>query len=115
MTTVPMTEWEKRLSAEMRLEMALGRMKMDDAMIASLDAKIKKLEDDLKLFKFAAGSLDLEVERLQADNARLRGLIKDAERADGYQSYHGVTCPWCKDEERHLRDCPAFTPDGVVK
>ncbi len=49
------------------------------------------------------------------DNARLRALIKDAERASGYQSYHSVTCPWCDSETQHSAECHAFDPDGTVK
>ena len=56
---------------------------------------------------------------MQADNARLRALIKAAEL--GTESY----CPWCNakaiavdhpaDRMEHADTCPAFTPDGTVR
>lgn len=46
---------------------------------------------------------------------RLRALVKDAERVDGY-------CPWCGccpnysgGDITHADDCPAFTPEGEVR
>lgn len=55
------------------------------------------------------------VRRERAEVARLRALVKDAERVDGY-------CPWCGCHPNysgvdidHADDCPAFTPEGVVK
>ena len=59
---------------------------------------------------------------LRADNARLRALVKDAERNIESE------CSWCGADrsrternndasayEPHAAHCPAFTPDGVVK
>lgn len=45
------------------------------------------------------------------DLARLRKLIKKAERAG-----EGGECPWCGSYagEPHELSCPAFTPSGVV-
>ena len=63
-----------------------------------------------------------EFKTLEADNARLRALIKGAEWGDGTQG--GRWCPWCqsKEERGHYAktqdcatDCPAFTPEGAVK
>lgn len=53
-----------------------------------------------------------ELKRLEADNARLRALIK--------ASLDDVDwCPWCKrdatPEIEHTRDCPTFTPSGEVR
>ena len=68
-------------------------------------------------------SAGAELELLQ-DNARLRALIKAAEkldRGDGYQ----WKCPWCGSvlggdardlaAEPHQDDCPAFTEAGEVR
>lgn len=56
-----------------------------------------------------------EVRRLQADNALLRGLIKQVNFSSGdYRS----DCHWCASSAAggcHFADCPAFTPDGKVK
>ncbi len=50
--------------------------------------------------------------RAEADNARLRALVKYAEHCRGYD---GV-CPWGECSAPGHRDgCPAFTPDGTVK
>lgn len=51
-----------------------------------------------------------EFKRLQADNARLKALIKEAERTP-----YEHACPWCWAETEHAHDCPAFTPEGEVK
>ena len=61
---------------------------------------------------------------LEADNARLRALIKQAEYGD--HTHYEDSCPWCGcvaighrwtklDEPPHSDDCPAFTPTGEVK
>lgn len=65
-----------------------------------------------------------EVGRLYAENERLRALVKAGERAMGNWATDGF-CPWCgatrstmsepKWSEPHASDCPAFTPEGVVK
>lgn len=47
--------------------------------------------------------------RINADNERLRGLVKQAEYGDD-----GYICPWCK-AGKHTPTCPAFTPDGDVR
>lgn len=53
-----------------------------------------------------------EVAALQADNARLRALVKSAEK--GTAAF--TMCPWCEMEGGgHFESCPAFTADGVVK
>ncbi len=71
-------------------------------------------------------SLVDEVERLRADNARLRALIADkeythcggeTEEGEGYSESYGA-CPWCgKDGHGPDRndDCPAFSAPGVVR
>lgn len=62
-----------------------------------------------------------EIRKQRADNARLRALVKAAERNGS-----GQRCPWCNvwEDEKHYMvpggnpdypDCPAFTPDGVVR
>ncbi len=55
---------------------------------------------------------------LQADNARLRGLIKRVETSGNLKS--SGECPWCEEfvpnyQQGHAADCAAFTPDGSVK
>jgi len=71
------------LTAPFRLQWALAQLEVDRGMIAFLEA----------------------------DNARLRALIKMAERkSDGVSGYD---CPWCN--EGHLEGCSAFTPDGDVR
>lgn len=69
------------------------------------------------------------IEEFEADNARLRALIKQAEWKAEW-SEEGGECPWCEALQRQLRygngrpvektgkhaaDCPAFTPEGEVK
>lgn len=52
-----------------------------------------------------------EVERLQADNERLRGLVKQA-------AYDNLRCPFCGvlyDKRYHESNCPAFSAPGVVR
>lgn len=60
-----------------------------------------------------------------ADNERLKGLIKKVEW-DGCgcgSEAEPTRCPWCLESEESYadrpgethRNCPAFTPDGVVK
>lgn len=57
-------------------------------------------------------SLAEEIRRLQQDNARLRALIKKAERSGACLD----ECPWCGFAgDTHASDCPAFTPEGEVK
>lgn len=52
------------------------------------------------------------IEATLADNARLRALVKAGER--GTHVY--PICPWCEwDGGGHRADCPAFTPEGLVK
>lgn len=57
-----------------------------------------------------------EVQRLEADNARLRALIKENE------THCCGECGWCRadvspyrPDDRHKADCPAFTPEGIVR
>jgi hypothetical protein len=63
------------------------------------------------------------LKQLEADNARLRGLIKDKEwsgtmvqqwTGDRYRLYG--TCIHCNKTplDSHSPDCPAFTPEGEV-
>ncbi len=57
--------------------------------------------------------------RLEADNERLRSLVKAAEWSDGYICHHcaGKTsnCHPKSENGRHTPDCPAFTPEGEVR
>lgn len=59
-----------------------------------------------------------------ADNARLRGLVKEAEREGRHESEVADICPWChfvrgfngvEFKKTHAADCPAFTTDGEVR
>jgi hypothetical protein len=66
-----------------------------------------------------------EIERLKADNERLRGLIAAVGDPNGVHRSRGVyACPWCDgdvpdDHVGHGHDgegeCPAFTPDGKLR
>ncbi len=72
-----------------------------------------------------------EVTRLDADNARLRGLMRRAEHVEcRCMSSQETGCPWCSKGgfyfdrnatppkrfgDGHDADCPAFTPDGEVR
>lgn len=61
-------------------------------------------------------------EKAEADNARLRQVIRDAsasetfDEGDGYMASISV-CPWCGSDDlpTHGKDCAAFTIDGVVR
>lgn len=83
-------------------------------------------EDQLRFSEDARARL---VERLnamqsrcaavEADNARLRALVKTAER-NGPSGVNCNQCPWCpadttRDDRRHYDYCQAFTPEGEVK
>lgn len=62
--------------------------------------------------------------QLAADEIRrLIGLIKAAEE-NGFAQWGYSACPWCESERGmwanadpivHMANCPAFTPEGVVK
>lgn len=54
----------------------------------------------------------VEIVRLKTEVARLKGLIKDTSNDRG-----SVVCQWCNGDGhgRHRANCPAFTPDGVVR
>ena len=53
--------------------------------------------------------------KAEADNARLRALIKGAEQGDGRQAVTTGFCPWCEcSPGAHFR-CPAFTDEGHVR
>lgn len=50
--------------------------------------------------------------KLHEENARLRGLIKEAQWNHG----EGRGCPWCFEIDfEHTDKCPACTRDGEVK
>lgn len=58
--------------------------------------------------------------RLEADNERLRKLMKDAEFPAAGNGNH--MCPYCNayfyemlPGALHAVDCPAFTPEGIVR
>lgn len=70
-----------------------------------------------KGFLAADEANDLVV-KLEADNARLRALVKDSEWRDN--GCGGFECAHCEAGfyevmAQHKPDCPAFTPDGVVR
>lgn len=54
---------------------------------------------------------------LEADNARLRALLKEVETVYYYDESTG--CPFCspgyKNITKHHSECPAFTPEGEVR
>ena len=53
---------------------------------------------------------------LEADNARLRALVKAQEFGSKHEA--GPFCPWCSaggDGGHTHDDCPAFTPSGDVR
>ena len=65
---------------------------------------------------------------LRADNARLRALVAKGQNTRGVGHVEESACTWCDSpgwySERpgaprfgkpHEPDCPAFTPEGVVK
>lgn len=63
---------------------------------------------------------EAELAALQADNERLRGLIKECMSRSGIRHSFGIdSCPWCTMgglvEDDHDDDCPAFHPDGAVR
>ena len=72
-----------------------------------------KSESGAKDFWTAVGeAFGLLQTALQEDNARLRGLIKEAQWNHG----EGRGCPWCFEIEfEHTDKCPACTRDGEVK
>lgn len=66
---------------------------------------------------------ELQPRGLLAEVDRLRALVKAGERAIGNYAMDPF-CPWCgatrcdydkSAHEPHAADCPAFTPDGVVR
>lgn len=73
-----------------------------------------KSESGAKDFWTAVGeAFGLQQTALQEDNARLRGLIKDATEKHMF-------CPWCPAlgdafHTRHAKTCPACTRDGTVR
>lgn len=55
-----------------------------------------------------------EIEEAQADNERLRALIKAAEwKAEWCEA--GGACPWCDAINTHAATCPAFATEGRVR
>lgn len=59
---------------------------------------------------------------LLADNARLRGLVKAAEKSATSEvgTETEGNCPWCgyhvgDFRRKHAPECPAFTESGVVR
>lgn len=57
---------------------------------------------------------------LEAENERLRRVIKAAEQSGPPALGNGRQCPWCPadtslEDRRHYDYCAAFTPDGQVK
>ncbi len=60
-------------------------------------------------------------DQVDADNARMRALVKDAEWSGATGREGDPACPWCSAEPKpiedglHAADCPAFTPSGEVK
>ncbi len=55
-----------------------------------------------------------KIKLLEADNARLRALLKETEFAYNYAE----VCTWCLADvsnRKHDDDCEAFNPDGSVK
>lgn len=91
--------------------MISGSARFNDAM-----AELKRRTGNGDDYKLRDAVID-EVEALQADNARLRAVIKEAEKSGDRPGAY-PTCPWCQsepgDKDRHA-DCPAFTPEGEVR
>lgn len=92
MTTQPMSEFEKRYVLESQLQVARVRVELDG-----------------ELFRI-----------LEADNARLRALLKDAEWV-GVEG-GSFACSYCEAgfyggeaKAPHKDNCPAFRPDGEVR
>ena len=79
-------------------------------------AELKRRTGNGDDYKLRDAVID-EVEALQADNARLRAVIKEAEKSGDRPGAYPM-CPWCQsepgDKDRHA-DCPAFTPEGEVR
>ena len=68
----------------------------------------------------AIGAANRELDRLKADNARLRELIADTCDRNGTLRPYGIEmCPWCRTDEAsggyHPDGCPAFTTKGEVR
>jgi hypothetical protein len=72
-------------------------------------AEVRRLTTEL-----AMAQASDERQELRADNARLRGLVKDAEVAAGESCGE---CPWCGagPSTQHAPECPAFTESGDVR
>ena len=86
----------------------------------------------MKMTKELAEDRVADLRRLEAalkDNTRLRALIKqvEAHAVDGEDASQSTgVCPWCGSwrmdvgvasfqPRQHADDCPAFTPEGVVR
>lgn len=78
----------------------------------------RRMDDEARQFA--------ENERLWADNARLRALVKSAEWGGCHcrMDVEPSGCPWCIGDtyglvdlpkNTHAPDCPAFTAEGVVR
>ena len=84
-------------------------------------AELKRRTGNGDDYKLRDAVID-EVEALQADNARLRALVKESEWHAGDREGWCQFCGSLPDgadgmasDDRHSPDCRAFTPDGVVK
>ncbi len=66
------------------------------------------------------GAASAEMDRLKADNARLRALLAQT-HCDSEGECFFCRALWVVSPDRplaagkHKTDCPAFTPEGVVK
>lgn len=80
------------------------------------------MTDEIVMLQSRIDAMQIHCAAVEADNARLRGLIEDVEWA--VDSDHGppFLCPFCWNENPdrnqnapHARDCEAFTITGDVR
>lgn len=91
-------------------EAAMKQLKEPGELRAQLAQAMR--ERDIK--STTAFEMETKLAAAQADNARLRSLIKQVD-----ESAPLSTCPWCrirlKEGCHHDASCAAFNPDGTVK
>ena len=78
------------------------------------DAELKHLKERT-LWPDDVGARDEAIDQLVDEALRLRGLIKEVERAAS-SSDAGDVCPWCDSERGEIhQNCRAFSTGGEVR